>query len=143
MQVFKLFMKVLKKNLFTSMIYVIVFVLISIPMARSAAADKAFKDTPIKIAVFDEDDTPESRAFTEFIGRKHKLVELENDKDKIMQALYFETVNYVLIINDGYAERLVGSDTDGLFSTQHIHESYATVMVSQLLDSCTFTDDFE
>ena len=135
MQVFKLFMKVLKKNLFTSMIYVIVFVAISIPMARSAAADKAFKDTPIKIAVFDEDDTPESRALTEFIGRKHKLVELENDKDKIMQALYFETVNYVLIINDGYAERLAGSDTDGLFSTQHIHESYATVMVSQLLDS--------
>ena len=27
------------------------------------------------------------------------------------------------------------TDTDGLFSTQHIHESYATVMVSQLLDS--------
>ncbi len=128
-------MKVLKKNLFTSMIYVVVFVSISIPMAKSAATDKSFKDTPMKIAVFDEDDTPESRALVGFIGKKHKLAELENDRDKIMQALYFESVNYVLIINDGYAEKLTGSDTTGMFSTHHIHESYATVMMSQLLDS--------
>ncbi|SEK74104.1 ABC-2 type transport system permease protein [Ruminococcus sp. YRD2003] len=135
MQVFKLFMKILKKNIFTSMIYVIVFVSVSIPMAKSAASDRNFKDTPMTIAVFDEDDTPESRALVEFIGRKHKLKELENDKDKIMQALYFETVNYVLIINDGYSEKLAGGASDGMFSTYHIHDSYATVMVSQLLDS--------
>ena len=35
-------MKILKKNIFTSMIYVIVFIAISIPMAKSAAADKTF-----------------------------------------------------------------------------------------------------
>ncbi|MBR6070587.1 MAG: ABC transporter permease [Ruminococcus sp.] len=135
MQVFKLFMKILKKNIFTSMIYVIVFIAISIPMAKSAAADKTFKDASLKIALFDEDGTAESGALREFIGRKHELVELADDKDKIMQALYFDTVNYVLIINDGYGEKLAAGETEGLFSTYHMHDSYATVMVSQLLDS--------
>ena len=88
MQVFKLFMKVLKKNIFTSMIYIIVFIAISIPMAKSASTEKTFKDTSLKIVVFDEDGTDASRALAGFIGKKHKLKALENDKDTIMQALY-------------------------------------------------------
>ncbi len=135
MQVFKLFMKVLKKNIFTSMIYIIVFIAISIPMAKSASTEKTFKDTPLKIVVFDEDGTDASRALAGFIGKKHKLKTLENDKDTIMQALYFQSVDYVLTINEGYGEKLLSDDTSALFSTYHMHDSYATVMVSQLLDT--------
>ena len=135
MQVFNLFMKVLKKNIFSSMIYIIVFVVISIPMARSASADKIFKDTALNIAIFDEDQTSDSKALEEFIGEKHKITKIKNDKDTIMQALYFETVDYVLIINEGYSKKLVDGDVSDLFSTYHMHESYATVMISQLLDS--------
>lgn len=135
MQVFKLFFKVLKKNIMTPMIYIIVFVAISIPMSRAAAAEKAFKDASLKIAVFDEDGTAESNALSGFIGRKHEIVELANDRDKIMEALYFDSIDYVLIINDGYGEKLAAGETEGMFSTYHMHDSYAVVMVSQLLDS--------
>ncbi len=135
MQVFKLFMKVLKKNLPSAMIYIVVFVIISIAMTKSADADKTFKDTKMKITVFDEDNTPESEALKDFIGSKHKLVELENDRDKIMQQLYFDTVNYVLIINDGFSEKLASGETEGLFSTYHMHTSYSVILMEQTLDS--------
>ena len=135
MQVFKLYFKVLRKNLMTPLIFIIVFVSISIPMSKAASADKAFKDTSLKIVVFDEDGSEESKALTEFIGRKHKITELENDKNKILQALYFESVDYVLIINDGYGKKLTTGETSGMFSTYHMHDSYSTVMMTQLLDS--------
>ena len=104
-------------------------------MAKSASTEKTFKDTSLKIVVFDEDGTDASRALAGFIGKKHKLKTLENDKDTIMQALYFQSVDYVLTINEGYGEKLLSDDTSALFSTYHMHDSYATVMVSQLLDT--------
>ncbi|MDO4863749.1 MAG: ABC transporter permease [Ruminococcus sp.] len=135
MQVFKLFFMVLKKNIMTPMIYIIVFVAILIPMSRAGAAEKTFKDASLKIAVFDEDGTAESAALRDFIGRKHEIVKLANDRDKIMQALYFESVDYVLIISDGFSDKLASGDTEGMFSTYHMHETYSTVIASQLLDS--------
>ena len=139
MQVFKLFIKILKKNIPTAMIYLVIFISISVAMTKNASTDKMFKDTKMKVTVFDEDDTPESHALVDLIGSKHELVELENDHDTIMQQLYFETVDYVLIINKGYAEKLCSEDTSTLFSTYHMHSSYSVVLMNQTLDSYVST----
>ncbi len=135
MQVFKLFMKVLKKNIPTAIIYFVVFVAVSIAMTKNAETDKTFRDTKMNVTVFDEDNTPESEALKEFIGRKHKLVEMSDDRDEIMQQLYFDTVEYVLIINDGYSDMLSSGKTEGMFSTYHMHTSYSAVLMEQTLDS--------
>ena len=134
MQVFNAFIKVLKKKLPASLIYITVFLVISIQMAKSGSAVNTFEATSLNVCIFDEDNTEESRALSEFIGTNHKLVELENDRDTIMDALYYERVDYVLIINQGYAERIAADDTDDLFSSYHMHYSYGTVFMEQLLN---------
>ncbi|MCR4887923.1 MAG: ABC transporter permease [Ruminococcus sp.] len=135
MQIFKLFMKVLRKKIFTALIFVIVFVAISIPMAKNSTTEKAFKDTRLKITVFDDDNTPESRALTDMIYSKHKRVDIERDKEAMTEALYFEVTNYVLVINKGYSEKLAAGETDGLLTSYHIHEWFSVVLTDQLLDS--------
>lgn len=134
MQVFNAFLKVLKKKLPGSLIYIIVFLAISIPMAKSGSAVNTFEATSLHVCVFDNDNTEESRALSAFIGAHHTLMELENDRDTIMDALYYEHVDYVLVINQGYAERLTAGDTDNLFSSYHMHDSYGTVFMEQLLN---------
>lgn len=134
MQVFNAFMKVLKKKLPVSLIYVIVFLSILIPMSKSGSAVNTFEATSLNICIFDEDNTEESHALSDFLGKSHTLVELENDRDTIMDALYYERVDYVLIIQQGYAERLTAENADGLFSSYHMHDSYGTVFMEQLLD---------
>lgn len=135
MQVFNAFIKVLKKKLPGSLIYITVFLAISIPMAKSGSAVNTFEAASLDVCVFDYDNTEESRALSEFIGAYHTLVGLENDRDAIMDALYYEHVDYVLVINQGYAERLAAGETDGLFSSYHMHESYGTVFMEQLLNN--------
>lgn len=132
MQVFNAFMKVLKKKLPVALIYVIVFLSIAIPMSKSGSAANTFEATSLNICIFDEDNTEESRALSEFLGINHKLVELKNDRDTIMDALYYERADYVLIIHQGYAERL--NTGDDLFSSCHMADSYGMVFMEQLLE---------
>lgn len=134
MQVFKAMMKVMRKRLPSAMIYIIVFVVISILVTNASTKDNKFEITKLDICVFDEDDTPESRALIEFIGKSNDMVEIENDRDKIIDALYYKRINYALIINKGYAERLAAGETDDLFGSYHIDENYSVVYMGQFLD---------
>ena len=137
MQVFKAMLKVMRKRLPSAMIYIIVFVVISIIVTNASTKDNKFEVTKLDICVFDEDDTPESRALIEFIGKSNDIDEIENDRDTIIDSLYYKRVNYALIIKKGYAERLAAGDTADLFGSYHIDENYSVVYMGQFLDEYT------
>jgi len=137
MQVFKAMIKVMRKRLPSAMIYIIVFVVISILVTNASTKDNKFEVTRQDICVFDEDGTPESRALTEFIGKNNDIVEIENDRDVIIDSLYYKRVDYALIINKGYAEKLAAGETADLFGSYHIDENYSVVYMGQFLDEYT------
>lgn len=130
-------MKIMRKRLPSAMIYIIVFIVISILVTNASTKDNKFEVTKLDICVFDEDDTPESRALIEFIGKTNDIDEIENDRDAIIDALYYKRVNYALIINKGYAEKLAAGDTTDLFGSYHIDENYSVVYIGQFLDEYT------
>ena len=126
--------KVTKKRLPSVFAYLLVFLFISFMYAHSSTKDNKFEANRLKICIFDEDDTPESRKLTEFIGKSNDLTELENDRDVIIDSLYYKRANYALIINKGYAERLGAGETDELFGSYCLDESYSTVYMGKILD---------
>ena len=130
-------LKVMRKRLPSAMIYIIVFVVISIIVTNASTKDNKFEVTKLDICVFDEDDTPESRALIDFIGKSNDIDEIENDRDTIIDSLYYKRVNYALIIKKGYAERLAAGDTADLFGSYHIDENYSVVYMGQLLNEYT------
>ena len=134
MQVFNTYMKVLKSKLPLSIVYVAVFLVIYIAMTAADNSSTMFEQVEMNICIFDEDDTPESRALCELIADKNNIIELENDRDVIIDALYYERANYVLTIKKGYAERLAAGDTDELFESFHMHDSYSVVYMGQFLN---------
>ena len=84
--------------------------------------------------MFDEDDTPESRDLVEFLGKSNDIAEIKNDRKAITDALYYKRINYALVINGGYAEKLKAGETADLFGSYHLDESFSTVYISQFLD---------
>lgn len=137
MQVFKAMLKVTRKRLPSAMIYIIVFVVISIMVTNASTKDNKFEVTKLDICVFDEDDTPESRALIDFIGKSNNLKTIENDRDVIIDSLYYGRVDYALIINKGYAEKLSAGETDDLFGSYHMDENFSVVYMGQFLDEYT------
>lgn len=127
-------MKILQKRLGVAMIWVVVFLFISVIVSNTAEDNNAFADTKLDVCVFDEDGTEASKALAEFIGTKHNIITLNNNKDDILDALYYETADYVLTIKEGYAEKLAAGDTEGLFSNYHVHDSYSSMLMGNLLD---------
>ena len=106
-----------------------------------------FVSTKLDLCIFDEDNTPESKALVKYLKKSNNTVELEGD-DVIMDALYYETVDCVLTINKGYSKELSHKDAGELFTTRYVHESYALAQLGTTLDSYvstvrayTFTED--
>lgn len=141
MQVFKAFMKVMRTRLPSILPYVIVFMIVSVMISTIGGDEERFTAEEMKICIFDEDDTPQSHALAEFIAKGNELVELENDDDVILDSLYYASVDMVLTIKDGYAERLAAGETEDLFTTKHIHDSYAIALMDQLLSEYVVTVD--
>lgn len=139
MQVFKTYMKVLKSKLPLSIVYVAVFLVIYIAMTAADNSSTMFEQVEMNVCIFDEDDTPESRALCELIADKNNIIGLENDRDVIIDALYYERANYVLTIKKGYAERLAAGETDELFESFHMHDSYSVVYMGQFLNEYVST----
>ena len=139
MQVFKTFFKILKKHLHVAAIYVIAFLLTGIAMTVMDDSASLFEQTKLKICVQDLDNTPESRALCALIAAKHNMTEMPADSDAMMDALYYERINYALTVNKGYAEKLTAGDTDGLFENRFLHDSYSTAYMEQFLNEYVCT----
>ncbi|MBO5447694.1 MAG: ABC transporter permease [Ruminococcus sp.] len=133
MQVFNAFMKVLRKRIGTAMIWVVIFLIISFTIANNADTGKLkFESTKMDICVFDEDNTEASKALTEFLGKKHNIVTVENDKDHILDALYYGRADYIMTIKEGYEQKLAAGDTEELFTSYHVHDSYEATLAENL-----------
>lgn len=139
MQVFKAFLKISKKNIPMALIYVGLFLVLLAFFVDSNAENNSFEAERLSVSVIDMDNTDASRALTEFIGQKHDLVEIENDKDIILDALYYERIDYVLNINRGYSENISNGSTDGLFTNYKIPDSYTGVFIDNLVNQYVST----
>lgn len=136
MQVFKAFFKVLKKGHMTStIIYIVIFISISLVFTYAGGEDvKVFEQTTPDVCVFDEDNTDQSRALVDHIGKNSNIVQLENDEDTIIDALYYQQVTCIITIKKGYAQRLANNETSGYFEIRKMHDGYSEKLTEMMVE---------
>lgn len=134
MQVFKTFMKVIKKRLNVSMIYIVVFIIIGIVMTNTVSNDGNFTQTKLKISITDLDDTQASRALVDYISKDNKIVSVKNDMDSITDAIFYRNADIILTVNKGYSQKLADGETYGLFSNYRIPGSYTAEFFDEQLN---------
>lgn len=108
MQVFNCFFKIVKKNMLAIMIYCIVFLGLSIVISMVAVQNdtKEFEKMKIKVSVIDRDQSELSKALTNYIGKKHTLVEMKDDKEAMQDNLFARAVEYILIIPQDFQKKM-------------------------------------
>lgn len=125
MPVFKTFMKVMAKRLRVSLIYIVIFITICVVMSATSSENSGFTDSKLSISINDMDNSPASRALTEYISSNHQLVETEHDKDAILDSLYYLETDIALTINEDYSEKLANGEIEGLLSDYRVPGSFA------------------
>ena len=139
MQVFKLYLKLFRSYIPSSMIYLVVFFAIAIPLSKAGSEQLTFKESSVRLAVFDEDNSEASRRLMDNIALKNEVIKIEKDHDVIMDALYYTSINYVITIKKGYEDTLKNTsasntDLSSMIETMYLNESYSAAMMDQYLD---------
>ena len=125
-------MKIMRKHIITSLIYITVFLIVGIAMTKSSSDSKeGYTASHLRVSVTDLDDTEASRAAVDFIAKSHDIVEVSEDNDDRLDALYYTKVHIILTIEEGYSEKLERGEATGLFT----EISVPGTNMAQLFDS--------
>ncbi len=133
MQVFKLFFKIAKTKWLATLIFLGIFLLI-LNFTNVGGGAQSFTTSKMALTVYDHDNTDASKKLCEYLKKNNEIVEIENDKDKLIDALYITSTNYVIDISQGYSERLAKGETDELFTTRYLHDSYTNKLADSTLN---------
>ncbi|GAB6108987.1 ABC transporter permease [Fusibacter bizertensis] len=120
MPVFKVSMKIIQKNLPLMLIYIVIFVMVSMivkSMNSNEGSVSTFSDTKVPIAIIAEENTPITNGLATALSDVSTLVSLKDDQEAIQDALYFRAVYMVIRIPEGFSASLMSSSPIALEST--------------------------
>lgn len=115
MQVYKAFFKVIMRNLNQIMIYIIVFLAYAIILRNIAVnpADTNFEETKINVAFINEDeDSKFVDGLRDYVSKNSNIVDISEDNEKLQDALFFRTVEYVVRVPNGFTEKMIKGEED-------------------------------
>lgn len=115
MQVYRAFFKVIKRNLPQLMIYVIVFLFFAVLLSsvNSSPVNTSFSETKKNMVFINNDINSELvKGLENYLGKKANFVNIENNTKKLLDALFFRKVEYILKVPKGFTDDLInGKDT--------------------------------
>ena len=134
MQVFKTYMKILIKNLPGTLLYIGIFAVMLIIMSTTNNSSTGYSDVTLSVGIIDEDQSDASAALQAYIEKTNDVVSVEQNKEWILDALFYEKIDYVLIIQNGYEDKLSQGITKELFQNYQLPGSYSSTLFEQTLD---------
>ena len=140
MPVFKLCMKIIKKNLPSLLIYVGIFLLILVLFATNSTkkAQTGFTTDKCKVAFISEESSPLIDGFKQELSKSAEFVTIADNTEKLQDALYFRNVEYIIRIPKGFTasfmngedmqiqKTTVPNSTSSAFLDIHINQYFNT-----------------
>lgn len=144
MQVFKTYFKLLNHDKGIIVMYFAIFLLVALVMTYNTgdlstdSKQEEFENAQMNIAIIDQDGGTLGAALKTYFGKTHNLMDLEYDKETILNELYWRAVDYVLIIPDGFEESLLLNDTEKMeLQSMKVPGKFDAVYVESELDLYT------
>lgn len=138
MQVYKLFLKVLKSQISQVILYIGIFATIAglVSAAHSSKGDSDFKLSSNKVTIVDNDKTQVSKAIVNHISKNNEIVDiLAYDKETIQDELYNRNTTCVIMIPDGFEENFIKGNINEALEFYTIPGTIASDIIEQEVDS--------
>lgn len=139
MTVFKGFMTLVKRNIFTFFLYLAIFmtICIMIQVLISGEGTVKFEEESLEIAVIDRDGGELARGLASYLGGKHHLTDIADDKKTIQENLFYRNIYYVVTIPENFEEKCLEGEEK--LKTTKIPGVSTAFYVDQQID--TFLND--
>ncbi|MBR1664014.1 MAG: ABC transporter permease [Ruminococcus sp.] len=131
MKVFNTFYKILFKNCGVVIMYISIFLFISIANAKSVHTQTEFEDSKPNVLINDLDDTDASKELCSYL-ESISVVSYDTLTDEEMtDKMYYLQLGYYIEIEKGFEERFASGDTEGIIT----HKAMDGSMDERLMDS--------
>ncbi|NCB91171.1 MAG: ABC transporter permease [Clostridia bacterium] len=107
MTVFKGYMKITKRNIGFILMYVAIFLGVSIAMQASASQNEveSYAAEKLDIAVVDEDGGTLASGLLTYLEQYHEVSLMENNEEVMQEAIYYETVDLIVRIPENFEKK--------------------------------------
>lgn len=116
MQVFKAFFKIINKNKVSVLVYVGIFFGLSLMLSGTGQKnDKTqFSQTSLKIALENRDQGKLGDGLLEYLSGKNEIKKIPEKREELLDAMYYEELDYVLVIPEDFSRLFMAGERDGL-----------------------------
>jgi ABC-2 type transport system permease protein len=110
MQVYKAFFKVIYKNISQFIIYVVIFLFFAIVLSKvyTNPVNTNFTETKVNVAFINYDKNSKLvEGLKKYLNKNANLVNIEDDTQKLQDALFFRQVEYIVKVPEGFTKGLL------------------------------------
>lgn len=107
MNILRVFIKLVRKNVFSIMVYMAIAIFMIFMRAAYTGTnepEEVFERESYSIAVIDNDDSEISGELVSYLGKVHKIENMGTDTDKLKMALYYEGIIAYVTIPEGFGD---------------------------------------
>lgn len=136
MQVFKVYFKVIYKNMIQIAIYLMVFLFFLIVLANtySSPENTNYAEIKVNMAFINYDkDSKIVEGLKDYISRKANIISIEDDAQKLQDALFFREVEYIVKVPEGFTGSLLNKGLIELGKTS-LPESTSGIYMDSIIN---------
>lgn len=114
MQVFKTFFKILRKNKHTMIIYIAIYIVLTLIMSSNGAESNTtnFSQVSLDIGVENRDKGELGSALVEYISRKNNIKDIPKEREALLDEMYYREIQYVLVIPEDFTEKFLAGERE-------------------------------
>lgn len=134
MTVFKNYLAVAKKYLNFIILYTFIFIGIAIIASSSSSNNVSeYQNVKTKVAIFDNDNSKFTNSFKKYVEANATIVTIKNDQQSMNDALFFRTVDYIMIIPQNFENDFIALQ-DPKIQTMIVPESSSATYTNTLMN---------
>jgi ABC-2 type transport system permease protein len=142
MQVFKLCLKIIKKNIPVMLIYVVVFFMVSLSITLSATSrqpeETSFNIEKADIAFISQDDSPLINGLKNELMKIVNFIDIPDETEALQDALFFRRVSYIIRVPEGFTENFMEGKDISLIKTMvpnSIANTYIDICINKYFNA--------
>lgn len=136
MQVFKAVFKIVKRHKLSIIVYMAIFFGLTLMLSSNGAENEQtnFSKVSLQIGVDNQDEGELGAALVEYISQGNEIKDVPNDHEELLDAMYYQEVEYVMVIPEDFTEKFLKGERDGVLQGTVVPGSNANYLTETEID---------
>lgn len=114
MQVFKAFLRILNRNKASMVIYLVIYLALTLAMSGSQEKNDIsdFTQVSLIIGIDNQDKGELGEALVEYLSKENTIKEIPAEREELLDAMYYRRIQYVLVIPEDFTEKFMAGERE-------------------------------